>query len=306
MGKFMKMILILLLTVAGGGQSFAQQSQKDSTGLPGDNFSLQGALEMFQRSKSPEEFEKLINIKEKNVNNLDLNKDGKTDYVKVIDKNEKKIHAFILQVPVSQMESQDIAVIELEKTGDTTAIIQIVGDKDIYGKEMIIEPQGVKVEPQLSEGKELKQSGPFDDFEYYTTSTIIVNVWYWPCVAFIYGPIYTPWISPWTWGYYPTWWVTWRPVTWYSWYPATTGYHHSYAAVNTLRVSSAHSMYVPYRTGSASVTRTAGVAVGPNGAAAGVKTTVTGPNGRSATRVAGAAVGPNGTIRGTSNRRTRW
>src|SRR5215470_14427569 len=100
MKKYIKPILFLIVAVFSQPELFAQQSAKDSTGFPGDNFSLQGALEMFQKSKSPEEFEKLINTKEKNVNNLDLNKDGKIDYVKVIDKTEKKVHAFILQVPV--------------------------------------------------------------------------------------------------------------------------------------------------------------------------------------------------------------
>ncbi|MFI5188586.1 MAG: hypothetical protein ACHQF0_17770, partial [Chitinophagales bacterium] len=118
------------------------QSGKDSTGLPGDNFSLQGALEMFQKSGSPEEFEKMINTPENHVNNLDLNGDGDIDYIRIIDHSKTNAHAFVLQDVVSANESQDIAVIELEKTGDTTATLQIVGDKDIYGEEVIAEPNG--------------------------------------------------------------------------------------------------------------------------------------------------------------------
>lgn len=304
MKKYVKTILFLLVVVLSQSETFAQKAPSDSTGLHGDNFSLQGALEMFQKSKSPGDFEKLINTKDKNVNNLDLNKDGRTDYVKVIDKSEKRVHAFILRVPVSKTESQDIAVIELEKTGDTSAVIQIVGDRDIYGKETIIEPQGKKIEQVSVEGT--VQSGPSNAFEYYTTATVIVNVWHWPCVTFVYGPVYTPWISPWTWGNYPTWWTTWKPVYWNRWYTSCAVYNHSYAVVSTYRASSAHNLYIPYRTGSAIVARTAGVAVGPNGAAAGVKTTVTGPNGRTATRVSGTAIGPNGAVRGTSVRRGRW
>ncbi len=68
--------------------------------------------------------------------------DGETDYVRVIDKMDKDVHALVLQVPVSETENQDIAVIEMEKTGDTTAILQIIGDEDIYGEEMIVEPDG--------------------------------------------------------------------------------------------------------------------------------------------------------------------
>ena len=44
--------------------SAQESSENDSTGLPGDNFSLQGALEMFKKASSVEEFEKLINSEE--------------------------------------------------------------------------------------------------------------------------------------------------------------------------------------------------------------------------------------------------
>src|SRR5258705_3633312 len=112
----------------------------DSTGLPGDNFSLQGALAMFQKASSPEDFEKLLNSEDNHVNNMDLNNDGDIDYIRVIDNFEKYAHAFVLQAVVSATESQDIAVIEIEKTGDTTAVLQIVGDEDIYGEQVIVEP----------------------------------------------------------------------------------------------------------------------------------------------------------------------
>src|SRR3989304_10443472 len=130
--------LFVLLTAAI--QLKAQDSEEDSTGLPGDNFSLQGALELFKKANSPEEFEKLINTKDNNVNNLDLNEDGETDYIRVIGKMEKDVHAFVLQVAVSETENQDIAVIELEKTGDASAMLQIIGDDDIYGEQTIVEP----------------------------------------------------------------------------------------------------------------------------------------------------------------------
>jgi hypothetical protein len=128
---------VFLLGIIAHGSVAAQS---DSTGLPGDNFSLEGALELFKKAGSPEEFEKMINAEENRVNNLDLNEDGETDYVKVIDKSDKDAHAFILQAAVSESESQDIAVIELEKTGDENAVAQIVGDEDIYGEETIVEP----------------------------------------------------------------------------------------------------------------------------------------------------------------------
>ncbi len=47
--------------------SIAATAQTDSTGMPGDNFSLQGALEMFKQASSIEEFEKLINTESKPI-----------------------------------------------------------------------------------------------------------------------------------------------------------------------------------------------------------------------------------------------
>jgi hypothetical protein len=279
--RFFSIVLILVVTAF---VSEAQKTSTDSTGYPGDNFSLQGALQMFKKASSPEEFEKLLNTQSNNVNNLDLNKDGKIDYVKVIDRTEKKIHVFVLQVPVSEKESQDIAIMHLEKTGDTTAVIQIVGDKEVYGKEIIIEPD-VEVKSSNSAGKWNNNSrGPSPGGDDEESTVVVVNVWYWPSVTFVYGIYYTPWVSPWRWGYYPGWWSTWRPVSWYTWYPRCTVYNTSFVAVNTYRVTGAQYIYAPYRTSAVSVTRQATVAVGSNGVVGGTKTTVTGPGGRTATR----------------------
>lgn len=283
--KAIKKIFSTTVVIAiSASAAMALKASTDSTGFPGDNFSLQGALQMFKKASSPEEFEKLLNIQSNNVNNLDLNKDGKTDYVKVIDRTEKKIHAFVLQVPVSEKESQDIAIIQLEKTGDTTAVVQIVGDKDIYSKEIIIEPDGEIKNTSSAEKWNSNNKGPAGDGYYEEGTVVVVNVWYWPSVTFVYGVYYTPWVSPWRWGYYPGWWAPWRPVSWYTWYPRCTVYNTSFVAVNTYRVTGAQYIYAPYRTSAASVSRQATVAVGTNGVVAGSKTTVTGPGGRTATR----------------------
>lgn len=306
MKVFIKTVSISLVTVLSMTMANAQNTAKDSTGFPGDNFSLQGALEMFQRSSSPEEFEKLINTKDKNVNNLDLNKDGKIDYIKVIGKTESKVHIFILQAPLSQKENQDIAVIELEKTSDTSAVIQIAGDKDIYGRRLILEPgEGEKDHAAIMEGN-VGERGPsvsyFDDI----ASTVIINVWYWPCVRFVYAPGYLPWVSPWYWDHYPNWWTAWKPVSLNIWFPNCALYNRGYIAVNTYRGSSAHYLYAPYRSSAVSVNRQAAVVTGPDGVAAGTKTTVTGPAGRSATRVSGVVAGLDGAAKTTTVRRGRW
>ena len=63
--KSINYLLILSFAVLTSfSKAMAQDAATDSTGLPGDNFSLQGALQMFQKAGSPEEFEKLINAQD--------------------------------------------------------------------------------------------------------------------------------------------------------------------------------------------------------------------------------------------------
>lgn len=225
----------------------AQNLDQDSTGLPGDNFSLQGALEMFKKANSIEEFEKLINTQINNVNNLDLNEDGDIDYVRVIGKKEGDVHVFALQVPVSENENQDIAVIELEKTGKETAMLQIVGDEDIYGEQTIVEPTD----------EEESEKGEGADTEYLIAkkAAVVVNVWVWPSVRFVYRPGYVVWVSPWRWKVYPGWWRPWRPLTWRVFYPLRWHYHRHFAVVHTHRVVHAHRIYNPVRATSVTVTK---------------------------------------------------
>jgi hypothetical protein len=241
---------------------FASAQNADSTGLPGDNFSLQGALALFKKANSPEEFEKLLNIEENHVNNLDLNGDGNIDYVRVIDKMEKDAHAFVLQVPVSENESQDIAVIELEKTGAENAVIQIVGDEDIYGEQTIVEPgEGDDDE----EGKEEEGGGPLVsryDFENFNAMRVVVNVWVgWPCVRFVYAPTYRVWISPWRWAVYPAWWRPWKPLAWAMFHPFRARFHVGFVRVRTHRVVVAHRIYAPARVTSVTVRARHGASV---------------------------------------------
>jgi hypothetical protein len=255
------------------GTVFAQES--DSTGLPGDHFSLQGALEMFKKAGSPEEFEKLINTQSNNVNNLDLNGDGEIDYVKVIDKTEKDVHAFVLQVAVSENENQDIAVLELEKTGDAAAVLQIVGDEDIYGEEIIVEASDGSKDNEDDDNQ--KMNGPAFNEDYFPP--VIVNVWMWPSVRFIYRPAYIPWASPWRWRHYPTWWRPWRPSPWHVFHPLAIRYHPFCRVTRTHRVVVARHVYTPYRTTSV-IVRTRNASAVKNYRVTRTTRTVTGPRGK--------------------------
>ncbi len=215
-------IIAVALLLAIGVNAKAQDAstmKSDSTGLPGDNFSLPGALEMFKQAKNLEEFEKLLNQENNKVNNLDLNEDGKIDYVRVVDNIGNNAHAIVLQVPINKTDFQDIAVVEIEKQAEGQVSIQIVGDEDIYGENVIFEPKNEKeVNSDNSKG------GPSSN--YYATN-FWFNAWYWPCIQFMYAPAYVVWVSPWYYDYYPYWWSPWRPYH-YSYYWRHSHHYHNY------------------------------------------------------------------------------
>lgn len=278
-------------------QSFAQKdTAQDSTGLPGDNFSLEGAIALFKQSTSPEDFEKQLNAEQHHINNLDLNEDGETDYIRVVDNMDGDVHALVLQVDVSEKETQDVAVIEIEKQGAESAILQIVGNEEIYGEQQIAEPFE---EEKIDNGR--GKNGPAAP--QIGNMRIVVNVWLWPSVRFMYAPAYRVWVSPWHWRAYPTWWRPWRPYPIYRYHAWVHPYRAHCHIVTTHRVVRAHAVYTPHRRSSAVVkTRTTTVVAhrGKHGTTIGKKTTTTttGPRGqRSTTTKTTARKGQNGNVR---------
>src|SRR5574339_311931 len=109
------------------------QAKADTTnklGLPGDGLDLYAVLEIFQKSKTIEAFEKSLNDPSTKVNNLDLNLDKKVDFIKVVTKSsDSNSYAFILRVDVSKSESQDVAAVLLDRDKDKKVSLQIVGDE---------------------------------------------------------------------------------------------------------------------------------------------------------------------------------
>ena len=232
--SILSLLLALLTTFSLTAQS---DVSTDSTGYPGDGFSLEGALELFKTANSPEAFEKALNSEDNSVNNLDLNEDGEVDYVRVVDNMSEKSHAIVLQVPLNEKESQDIAVIEIEEQGKENTILQIVGDPDVYGEETLIEPFQ---EEAKSDGK----GGPSANAR---IARVVVNVYFWPCVRYVYRPSYRVYVSPWGWRVYPTYWRPWRPHPWHVYHSRRVVYHRHYHRVHTHRVVHAHRVYTPHR-----------------------------------------------------------
>ncbi|CAN5342813.1 hypothetical protein BH09BAC5_BH09BAC5_13810 [soil metagenome] len=238
--KTMKKVIILSALFLSGFSAKALTDENDSLGLPGDNLDLYGVMDLFKQSSTLEEFEKKLNDPANEVNNLDLNNDNNVDYIRVIDQKDGDAHAFVLQVPVSATENQDVAAIELEKTGSETADIQIVGDEELYGADYVIE-----ADEETSTGSDAK----FQGFR----PVVFVNVWMWPCVRFVYAPVYVVWVSPYRWAYYPSYWRPWHPVMWHVHHARVVHYHAHYVCVHQRRMEHAHACYYNHRNASPAV-----------------------------------------------------
>lgn len=194
-------IMMFLLNVPVFSQT-GDQTVKDSTllGLPGDNLDLYAVLELFQKSKTIEDFEKSLNDEKTAINNLDLNLDGKVDFIKVVTKKNGDDFTFILQVDVSATEKQDVAVILVSKDKNKKVTMQIVGDKDLYGKDYIVEPK-TQTTPAVTANPGYTGSDPVKVSVPASTTTVIVESA--PIVQYVYSPVYVPYVPPYYYGFYP-------------------------------------------------------------------------------------------------------
>ena len=59
-------------------------------GMAGDNLDLYAVLDLFLKSKTIEDFEKKLNDTKSKINNLDLDLDGKIDFIKVVTKERRR------------------------------------------------------------------------------------------------------------------------------------------------------------------------------------------------------------------------
>src|SRR4051812_27398841 len=187
------------------------QAKEDTTslGLPGDNLDLYAVLDLFQKSKTIELFEKSLNDEKEGINNLDLNLDKKVDFIKVVTKKEDSAYTFVLQVDVAKTETQDVAVILLNRVNGKVSL-QIVGDEELYGKDYVIEPKGnspITPNPGYTGKDPVTKEVPATTTPSTTTvevpATTTVVVQSAPIVQYVYSPAYVPYAPPYYYGYYP-------------------------------------------------------------------------------------------------------
>jgi hypothetical protein len=180
---------------------FSQKQDTAALGKAGDNLDLYAVMDLFLKSKTIEAFEKSLNEKG-GINNLDLDLDGKVDFIKVVTKKDGDAYTFILQDDVSKTETQDVAVILVNKDKKTGKIsVQCVGDEELYGKDYVIEPKpngssSVTANPAYTGTDPVVKDVP-------ASTTVVVQQA--PIVQYVYSPAYVPYYPPYYYGYHPPW-----------------------------------------------------------------------------------------------------
>jgi hypothetical protein len=222
------------------------QSVADSTllGLPGDNLDLYAVLDLFQQSKTIEDFEKSLNLEKTGINNMDLDLDKKVDFIKVVTKQDKDDFTFILQIAVSKTETQDVAVILVSKDDNKKITMQIVGDEDLYGKNYIVELKETST-PAVTANPGYK--GP-DTVKVVTvpakTTTVIVEQV--PVVQYVYSPAYVPYVPPYYYGYYPPYFAAFSVMAIGFYWGSHAHYHGGYGYHGNTVVIHNHNNYNNY------------------------------------------------------------
>lgn len=215
---YFALILISLISYAGYSQSI---EEPEALGLPGDNLNLYAVLDIFQNSATIEKFEETLNNQNNQINNLDLNNDGKVDFIKVKTEQDGNNFMFILQDELNKNDMQDLAVIFVDKDRNNKISVQIVGDENLYGKNYVVEPNSLNnatntINPAYSGSQAVESNA---------TSVSITTS---PVVLYLYSPVYAPYYPPYYYGYYPHYFRPWTPLYFNVYYRNNYHYNGNY------------------------------------------------------------------------------
>ena len=139
---------------------------------------LNAVVAAFAESNFVREFEQILNSSRYMINNLDLNRDGWIDYIRVIETSRGYYHTLLLQACVAPGMFQDIATLVAERRPDVL-YVEVIGDPYLYGYNYIVRPVFVRRPPMWN----------------------------------VYGhATYAVWSSPYYYGYYPSYYTQPKPV----------------------------------------------------------------------------------------------
>ncbi len=218
--RVLKIIFLIAITSLHAQSTVETVTDTELLGLLGDNLDLYATLDLFQKSKTIEEFETSLNDEKTGINNLDLNLDGNVDFIKIATQQEGADFTFVLQVDVLEKEVQDVAVILVAKDKKDNVTVQMIGDENLYGKDYIIEPKlettAVTANPAYTGSNTVVVTSK--------PSTVVI-IESEPIIRYVYSSHYLPYYSPYYYGYYPVYYRPY-PVISINIYGSRYGYYH--------------------------------------------------------------------------------
>ncbi len=132
---------------------------------------LKALGELVKKTPDAEAVEKELN-KPNSINNLDLDEDGKVDYIKVTEYGKDNVRGLSFTDDVKGGETQEVATVEITKN-QSNADMNVVGNNTIY-------------------------SDP--GYQSYHSSFGLTDL---IIMSYLFAPRHVFWASPWHYGYYP-------------------------------------------------------------------------------------------------------
>lgn len=161
---------------------------------------------VFAQSSSVREFEMLLNDYSLGISNLDLDRDGYVDYLRVVETIQGGAHLLHIQAVLGYNYYENVATVIVENPLGSNWYVEIVGAPSLYGQSCYVRPV------------------------YYSRPLILSH---------FRTPHYTVWESPWYWGYYPTRYRRHAPIHVDNYRTCVHSYMHSHSYCHNVRYVSA-------------------------------------------------------------------
>src|SRR5471030_3043620 len=131
MKKIFIALSALILLAAGCTQNPPQQNNVtiENNNAPA-GFDVNKLAQLVKTSTDPQTLEKGINNPANQINNLDLDKDGNVDYLKVVEADQNRLDVVD---DVSKADSVTVAHIKIDPTANNTADLSVRGNPDYVG-----------------------------------------------------------------------------------------------------------------------------------------------------------------------------
>lgn len=197
-----------------------------TTAPAAEGLDLQAVMAAFKEAPNAESFEKVLNDPESGLNNLDLNADGKVDFIKVTEYgNQKDTFGFALTTEPEAGNEQEVAKIELFKNGNNVDA-QVVGNEQIYGS----------------------------NYGFANTAMNVASI---AMLAYLISNRHQPYRSPYYYGYYPSYYRPYPYVGVDSYRNRSSRYYNNVSSLS--RISQPRSLPSDVRNPKAGAVATAGI-----------------------------------------------